>query len=62
VPEVTPVALGGRDVHWVFGVGARVELPFGPARVDVSWSPRPKPNGDYVKPRNSVQFAIGSTF
>lgn len=62
VPEVTPVPLGGRDVHWVFGVGARLELPFGPARLDVTWSPRPKPDGEWLIPKHTPQFSIGAAF
>ncbi len=48
------------DVRYVFGVGGRLNLPFGPLRVDVSWTPRPDENGRWR--RATTQFAIGPSF
>jgi outer membrane protein assembly factor BamA len=43
----------------VVGVGPRLNLPFGPLRVDFSWSLRPEPGKGRVL---GAQFAIGPTF
>ncbi len=42
------------DVRYVFGAGARLNLPFGPLRFDVTLLPRNVPN--------RLQFAIGPAF
>jgi outer membrane protein assembly factor BamA len=56
-PSVSRRPYGDRDVHYVFGLGPRLELPIGPLRVDLSWSARPSAVRGYLEPR--VQFAIG---
>ena len=53
------------DIHWTYGIGARLELPFGPLRADLAWSDNPAfPHA--VIGRNPVpfayQFAIGAAF
>lgn len=60
VPEVSAKPYAPGDVRYVAGVGARLNLPFGPMRFDVSWSARPEAAGRDRKPR--AQFAIGPTF
>jgi outer membrane protein assembly complex protein YaeT len=52
--------LGPSDLRVVFGAGARVNLPFGPLRVDFAWSPRPDEDGDWLVAE--PQFAIGPSF
>jgi outer membrane protein assembly complex protein YaeT len=50
------------DVQYVFGFGPRVNLPFGPLRLDVTWSARPV---DPLVRRwlvHELQFAIGPSF
>jgi outer membrane protein insertion porin family len=50
------------DMRYVFGFGPRVVLPFGPLRLDFTWSPRP------IDPQtkewfvHELQFAIGPSF
>lgn len=48
------------DVRYVFGVGGRLNLPFGPLRLDLTWSPRPDENGSWLV--HQAQFAIGPSF
>jgi outer membrane protein assembly factor BamA len=52
--------LGPNDLRVAFGVGARVNLPFGPLRLDFAWSTRPDERGAYLRGR--PQFAIGPSF
>ena len=49
------------DVRYVFGSGARLDLPFGPLRLDFTWSPRPVDvSGQWLV--HKLQFAIGPSF
>lgn len=49
------------DVRYVFGAGATVTLPFGPLRLDFTWSPRPvDATGRWFVAE--PQFAIGPSF
>jgi len=53
------------DIRWTCGVGARLLLPFGPLRLDISWSEHPEFHGSPVfgVPRPfAYQFAIGPSF
>ena len=53
------------DVRYVYGLGGRLVLPFGPLRVDLAWSDRPDfPRGTlFRRPmRFAYQFAIGPSF
>jgi outer membrane protein insertion porin family len=60
MPKAGDLPLDRGDVRYHFGAGARVNLPFGPLRVDFTWSPRPDENGLWrvAEP----QFAIGPSF
>jgi outer membrane protein assembly factor BamA len=60
IPRVSHERLDPGDVRYMFGAGARVNLPFGPLRIDFTWSPRPDENGKWrvAEP----QFAIGPAF
>jgi outer membrane protein insertion porin family len=58
--EFTDERLGPNDVKYVFGVGARLNFPFIPVRIDFTWSPRPDENGRWF--RGVPQFAIGPSF
>ena len=53
------------DIRWSFGIGARLLLPFGPLRMDISWSEHPDFQGSRVfgvhRPF-AYQFAIGPSF
>jgi outer membrane protein assembly factor BamA len=60
VPEVSHDVMDASDVRYVFGAGARVNLPFGPLRVDFTWSPRPNEKGEWKVA--APQFAIGPAF
>lgn len=48
------------DVRYVFGLGPRFDLPFGPLRLDFTWSLRPDGNGRTLVAER--QFAIGPSF
>jgi outer membrane protein insertion porin family len=53
------------DIRWSYGIGARLLLPFGPLRMDLSWSEHPEFRRSTVfgVPRNfAYQFAIGPSF
>ena len=53
------------DIRWSYGVGARLLLPFGPLRMDISWSEHPdfrRSNVFGVTRRFAYQFAIGPSF
>lgn len=53
------------DLRYTYGVGARLMLPFGPLRFDLSWSDSPDfPRSSVGKEpqRFSYQFAIGPSF
>lgn len=53
------------DLRYVFGAGGTLMLPFGPLRVDLTWSPRPirrDANGAPVWFVCEPQFAIGPSF
>jgi outer membrane protein assembly factor BamA len=53
------------DIHWTYGIGARLELPFGPLRADLAWSEDPGfPHGRVFNKSVAFayQFAIGAAF
>ncbi len=50
------------DVRYVFGVGPRLILPFGPLRLDITWIPRPLDRAPRFWYRPRLQFAIGPSF
>jgi outer membrane protein assembly complex protein YaeT len=50
------------DVRYVFGFGPRLLLPFGPLRLDLTWSPRPIDPVTHHWFVHQVQFAIGPSF
>ncbi len=53
------------DIRWSGGVGARLLLPFGPLRMDISWSEHPDfraSNVFGVTRTFAYQFAIGPSF
>ena len=61
-PYVGPKPVAPGDLRYVFGFGPRLNLPFGPLRLDLTWSPRPI---DPITKQwfvHEVQFAIGPTF
>jgi outer membrane protein assembly factor BamA len=59
-PGIGPEPLNPGDVHYVLGLGPRLNLPIGPLRLDLTWPLRPMPG---TTRRNLVaQFAIGPTF
>jgi len=54
-----------RDIRYTAGVGARLLLPFGPLRMDLTWSRHPEFSGTRIRGRQypfNVQFAIGPSF
>jgi len=61
-PYAGPKPVDPSDMRYVFGLGPRVVLPFGPLRLDFTWSPRP------IDPQtkewfvHELQFAIGPAF
>jgi outer membrane protein insertion porin family len=59
-PAANDVRMGPSDVRFVFGFGPRLQLPFGPLRLDFSWWARPDGNGK--RQRGKPQFAIGPAF
>ena len=66
VPKVNHEVLDAGDVRYVFGFGPRVNLPIGPLRFDITWSPRPFPDPRNPQERRWLiakpQFAIGPSF
>jgi len=53
------------DLRYTCGIGARLLLPFGPLRMDLSWSRHPDFSGSKVFKKQvpfNVQFAIGPSF
>ena len=53
------------DIRYTAGVGARLLLPFGPLRMDLTWSKHPDFRGTVIRSRPfpfNVQFAIGPSF
>jgi outer membrane protein assembly factor BamA len=63
VPHATPEPRDIGDVRYVLGAGGRLNLPFGPLRVDFTWNLQPdaSPSGArwlVAQP----QFAIGPSF
>jgi outer membrane protein assembly factor BamA len=53
------------DLRYTAGLGARLLLPFGPLRMDVTWSKHPEFSGSRIFKRHfpfNVQFAIGPSF
>lgn len=59
LPRISAKPMDPSQVRWVAGVGPRLNLPFGPLRVDFSWGFRPEPGKSRVL---GAQFAIGPTF
>ena len=55
-----PVRVG--DMRYTFGFGPRLILPFGPLRLDVTWSPRPIDPVTHKWFIHALQFAIGPSF
>lgn len=60
VPRFTDEAYGPSDVRYVYGAGARFNLPFGPLRLDFTWGTRPEPGENRIA--GQWQFAIGNAF
>jgi translocation and assembly module TamA len=63
VPQVSPSQRTPSDMRYVLGVGGRLNLPFGPLRVDFTWNVQP--DAGRAGPRWLVaepQFAIGPAF
>jgi outer membrane protein assembly factor BamA len=60
IPKVSHERLDPGDMRYMFGAGARVNLPFGPLRIDFTWSPRPDELGNWRVA--APQFAIGPAF
>ncbi|MFM8559741.1 MAG: outer membrane protein assembly factor, partial [bacterium] len=57
--------LDASQLRYSYGVGARVMLPFGPLRFDISWSEHPEFSGGQLFRRRqpfAYQFAIGPSF
>jgi outer membrane protein insertion porin family len=53
------------DLRYTAGVGARLLLPFGPLRMDLTWSKHPEFSGSRIRGKLfpfNVQFAIGPSF
>jgi outer membrane protein assembly factor BamA len=53
------------DIRYTAGLGARLLLPFGPLRMDLTWSKHPDFRGTVIRHRLfpfDVQFAIGPSF
>ncbi|MBI1799215.1 MAG: BamA/TamA family outer membrane protein [Candidatus Eisenbacteria bacterium] len=65
-PYAGPKPVEPGEVRYVFGLGPRLNLPFGPLRLDITWSPRPVEPGTHnwyiFDSPPSVQFAIGPSF
>lgn len=66
IKDFTPYA-GNRtvspgDMRYVYGFGPRLNLPFGPLRLDYTWSPRPVDPVTQKRFRGRYQFAIGPSF
>lgn len=59
-PKINHESLDDGDVRYVFGIGPRFNLPFGPLRLDLTWSLRPSANGAALVAE--PQFAIGPSF
>jgi outer membrane protein insertion porin family len=66
VPKLSDEPLHGGDVRYVVGLGPRLNLPFGPLRLDFSWGLRPELNPNDPSRRvwhiAQPQFGIGSSF
>jgi outer membrane protein assembly factor BamA len=53
------------DIRYTAGLGARLLLPFGPLRMDLTWSKHPEFSGSRIRGKLfpfNVQFAIGPSF
>jgi len=59
-PRINHESMDDGDVRYVFGIGPRFNLPFGPLRLDFTWSLRPTANRDALVAE--PQFAIGPSF
>jgi outer membrane protein assembly complex protein YaeT len=55
----TPVKPG--EMRYVYGLGPRLNLPFGPLRLDITWSQR-RIGSDGKRFLGKLQFAIGPSF
>ena len=61
VPRTGHVLPAAGDLRYVLGAGGTLLLPFGPLRVDFTWSLRPvDPSGRWLVA--TPQFAIGPAF
>jgi outer membrane protein insertion porin family len=61
-PYAGPKPVEEGDMRYVFGLGPRVVLPFGPLRLDFTWSPRPIDPQTHQWFVHELQFAIGPAF
>lgn len=69
-PRFASALYGANDVRWAFGFGPRLQLPFGPLRVDFTWWAQTDRTGDKnddgtdetSRRRGRWQFAIGPSF
>ena len=63
VPHVTDEPRSASDVRYVVGAGGRLNLPFGPLRLDFTWNLQPDHrNGIPHWLVHEMQFAIGPSF
>jgi outer membrane protein insertion porin family len=65
LPHVGNTVPDRGDMRYVFGAGGTLMLPFGPLRIDCTWSPRPvavDPRGRPIWFVFKPQFAIGPSF
>jgi outer membrane protein insertion porin family len=63
VPQATPVQRTPSEMRYVLGVGGRLNLPFGPMRIDFTWNLQPdrgKSGARWLVAE--PQFAIGPAF
>lgn len=66
VPKVSDEPMHDGDVRYAVGLGPRLNLPFGPLRLDFTWGLRPELNPNDPSRRvwhiAAPQFGIGSSF
>ncbi|HEY6866188.1 MAG TPA: BamA/TamA family outer membrane protein, partial [Candidatus Eisenbacteria bacterium] len=63
LPKMTPTPRTPSDVRYVFGIGPRLNLPFGPLRVDFTWNVQPDLGTAGSRWfHGEPQFAIGPSF
>jgi len=61
-PHAGSTPAGPGDMRYVYGFGPRLTLPFGPLRLDYTWSSRPVDPSTGRKFNGRYQFAIGPSF